>query len=456
MVHKDTIVAPVTPPGEGGVGIVRISGDRAESFLRLFFRPRRKVEEFNTHRLYLGTFVDLNERPVDEVMAVLMKAPSSYTCEDVVEIQCHGGSLLIRTIIDTLVDGGARLAKPGEFTLRAFLNGRLDLSEAEAVIDLIRSRSSLASRVALGQLNGKVSRQVHGYRQQVADLLALVEAYIDFPDEDVDIKDHTQLERQASTLCQSIDEALASFDTGRLLREGLSVLIIGQPNVGKSSLLNFLLGEARAIVTDIPGTTRDTIEEQVVLEGFPLRLVDTAGVRHTDDPVEAEGVARARKKAASADLILLVIDGAKAIDDNDLLAMEACTDGRVIVVRNKADETQDPVAHPFFTSYPLVDVSARTGLGMDQLKELMVQSITGTSGSDAQEDVIFSDRRHREALVRCRCALGNFLQGLSCSEEPEFLSIELRDALEAIGEITGETTPDDILDRIFSRFCIGK
>ncbi len=454
--ETDTIIASATPPGEGGIGILRLSGFNAEKFLQLFFQPAGSVSALESHRLYLGSFLDQQGLLVDEVMAVVMRAPRSYTREDVVEIHCHGGTVVMRRIMDQFIDAGARMARPGEFTLRAFLNGRLDLSEAEAVIDLIRARSDSAGRIAAAQLKGSVSRTVHEFQSQVADLLALVEAHVDFPEEDIEFADQQRLLSEAASVNAHIQDILNNFDSGRILREGLSVLILGKPNVGKSSLLNILLGESRAIVTDIPGTTRDTIEECLVLGGVPLRLIDTAGVRDTEDPVELEGVARAKNKIESADLVLLVIDGSRPVDDNDLLALESCRQSRVLLVYNKAD-LPATVPDVRFSPFPSVTVSTRTGEGLDLIKAAIVDLVCGDGRSgDVQMDSVFSDRRHREALVRSSESLDHFIAALSAGNSPEFLALDLREALHALGEITGETTPDDILDRIFTRFCIGK
>lgn len=357
---SDTIIACATPPGEGGIGILRLSGENAVDWLQLFFKPVARVALLESHRLYLGSFVDNAGVLIDEVMSVVMRAPRSYTREDVVEVHCHGGMVVMRRILDQFVDAGARLARPGEFTLRAFLNGRLDLSRAEAVIDLIRARSDSAGRIAAAQLDGSVSRTIHEFQMQIADLLALIEAHVDFPEEDIEFADQQQLLRDAGAVQGKIDHILNNFDSGRILREGLSVLILGRPNVGKSSLLNVLLGEARAIVTDVPGTTRDTIEENLVLSGVPLRLVDTAGVRDTLDPVEAEGVARAKRKIESADLVLLVIDGSCPVTAEDLLALEACRSAKVLLVRNKADLPESSLDQRF-SLFPVVTISTRSG-----------------------------------------------------------------------------------------------
>ena len=456
MRSAETIVAVATPPGEGGIGIIRLSGPLAESYLDQLFRSSCPVSERRSHHLYLGYLHDSAGVMIDEILAVVMRTPHSYTREDVVEVHCHGGMLVIRRILDAFLEVGARLAGPGEFTQRAFLNGRMDLSQAEAVIDLIRSRSESAGRVALAQLDGLVSRTVKEMTEYLSDLLSHVESHIDFPEEDIDFAEISYMDDQAAKLYRQITSFLEHFDMGRILREGLSVLILGKPNVGKSSLLNRLLGEARAIVTDIPGTTRDTIEENLVLDGIPIRLIDTAGVRDTNDPVEAEGVSRARDKVSSADLILLVVDGSRPLDDEDYLAYDACREGKVLLVRNKADKPQTLLSEDF-AGLPSVLLSCQSGDGFSHLKEQMLILLRGTSTpGDVAQEIVFSDRRHRDALLRSKDALDRFRSALSQGLSPEFFALELREALDALGEITGKTTSVDILDRIFLRFCIGK
>lgn len=454
MSYTDTIIAPATSPGEGGIGILRISGPLAETALTRFFRPAKKLTAFASHRLYYGHIYTVSGELVDEVMAVLMRAPASYTREDVVEFHCHGGSAVLYRVQRLLLEEGLRLAAPGEFTQRAFLNGRIDLTQAEAVIDVIRARSDAARQLAVQQMEGGLYREMEKLSVRLRDLVALVEAYIDFPDEEIALPDNEQLSCAALQLIADMDALLASFDSGRVLREGISILIVGRPNVGKSSLLNALLGESRAIVTDIPGTTRDFIEEGLTINGLPLRLVDTAGIRRTDDPVEAEGVRRSQQKIASADLQLLLVDGNYGVSDDDLYALGFCDLRRTLLVVTKSDLVQKPLLAPF-ADLERIELSSRTGFGLAALRETIFQrfSVSGLAGREA---LCLSNSRHFEALSHCSAKIVSFHEQLAAGLSAEFLAYDLREALFAIGEITGETTPDDVLNIIFERFCIGK
>lgn len=452
----DTIVAPATPPGEGGIGIVRLSGPQAEALLTLTFRGRTAPAAMMSHRLYHGRLCRRDGTPVDEVLAVVMRAPHSYTGEDVVEIHAHGGSQLLRSILDLFLSAGARLARPGEFTQRAFLNGRLDLAQAEAVAALIGARSEQSARAALGQLDGRLSQKLHQFAEAVRELLLLVEAHVDFPDDDLGVLDRQAITMRTASVRAAMDELLRTFDCGRALREGVGVLILGRPNVGKSSLLNALLGEARAIVTELPGTTRDTVEEHLVLGGMPLRLIDTAGVRDTSDPIEREGVRRACDKIAAADLVLLVIDASQPLTAEDRMALALTPPERTVLVRNKCDLSSCDSLGELSGFARQVAISAKSGEGLAVLEAAVVKFFLGDVGGDLAEGVVLSERRHREALADALAALERFQSALAAAEPLECLAMELREVLAALGQITGETTPDLILEQIFSRFCIGK
>jgi len=456
MMLMDTIIAPATPPGNGGVAIIRLSGPDSEQRLQDFFVGKTPSSAMRSHHLYHGWLRRPDGTPVDEVLAVIMRAPRSYTGEDVVEIHCHGGSQILRGVLDLFLGAHVRMARPGEFTERAFLNGRLDLAQAEAVAELIDARSERACRVALGQLDGRLSRLIYDYAEQLKALLSLVEAHVDFPDDDLASLDRDAFSARLAALAAEMAGLAESFDTGRALQEGISLLILGRPNVGKSSLMNALLGQSRAIVTDVPGTTRDTVEEQMVLGGFPVRLIDTAGVRTTADPVESEGVRRATEKARAADLVLLVVDGSAPLAAEDEMAMELCDPATTLAVINKADlELQcDPTFLARFGDP--VAVSALSGSGLSVLRDEITAYLGAGEGADVVENIIILERRHREALLSALAALERSLAAVAAGDPLECLAFEVREALSALGLITGETTPDEILNQIFSRFCIGK
>jgi tRNA modification GTPase len=386
------------------------------------FLGRTAVPAMSSHRLYHGRLCRIDGSAVDEVLAVIMRAPHSYTGEDVVEVHCHGGSQQLRSALDLFLAAGARLARPGEFTQRAFVNGRLDLAQAEAVAALIGARSERAARVALAQLDGRLSRQLQDFAGELRDLLLLHEAHIDFPDDDLGTLDGPAAAVRAAAVQAAMTELMLTFDAGRVLREGVNVLILGRPNVGKSSLLNALLGEARAIVTATPGTTRDTVEEQMVLGGFPVRLVDTAGVRDTADPVEQEGVRRAREKALAADLILLVVDSSLPLTREDRMAMALAPPERTILVRNKSD-LPCACSLPELAGFPRqVALSARHGSGLAALEQAVVKHFASGSGGELAEGVVLTERRHREALGAALAAVGGYQAGQAAGEPLECLA----------------------------------
>lgn len=456
MTSFATIVAPATPPGEGGVGIVRLSGPDSVALLGRVFRARVSATEMTSHHLYYGHLCNFDEVRLDEVLAVVMRAPRSYTGEDVVEVHCHGGGQIMRSVLDLFLGFGARMAAPGEFTQRAFLNGRIDLTQAEAVIDLIRARSERAGRLALGQLDGHLSSRIHCFSDRLKESLALLEAHIDFPDDEVGPLDFPRLFQPLQALSGEMKDLVATFDYGRILREGITVLILGRPNVGKSSLLNALLGESRAIVTEVAGTTRDTLEESLVLAGFPLRLIDAAGVRNTEDRVEQEGIRRATEKAAIADLVLMVIDGSRPLCEEDSLVLSLCRPENTLLVINKSDQGQSGDLHELHSLTHRVSVSAKYGQGLTELTEAIVALLTGDKDVCSSESVIVTERRHRDALLGAVAALDGVLLADTKTVPLECLAMDLRESLSALGAITGETTPDEILEQIFSRFCIGK
>lgn len=456
MYIRDTIAAISTPTGNGGIGIVRVTGTHAAAIGDTIFKPV-KNGGLISHRFYFGTIYDpQSNEPVDEAMAVLMRAPRSYTREDVLELHCHGGMLVVERVLALTLLCGARLAEPGEFTKRAFLNGRIDLVQAEAVMDIIGSQTEAALRLAQHQREGALSMRISEARSLLLNALALVEAYIDFPEDDLGEADTTAIASSVDSAQAIIGGLLAGFDQGRILREGISVLIIGKPNAGKSSLLNRLLNENRAIVTHFPGTTRDIIEETVNLGGLPVRLLDTAGIRHTDDLAEQEGINRALGKIPQADLVLFVCDSSRSFDHEDQLILDALSDSKVMAVLNKCDLPCSLQLPSVFDEMKTVPISASSGEGVDALKEAVRTAFLHDTPLDSREFVAISRARHRDALTSAKFALERVKTGLASALELELLTIELRDALSAVGTVTGETTSDEVLDLIFSSFCIGK
>lgn len=456
MYVRDTIAAISTPPGNGGIGIVRVSGERAAGIADSIFKPVSNGG-LDSHRFYFGTIIDPERgEAVDEAMAVLMLSPRSYTREDVLELHCHGGMLVVERVLALCLGQGARLAEPGEFTRRAFLNGRIDLVQAEAVMDIIGSKSEAALRLAQHQREGLLSRRLGEIRNDLQHALALVEAYIDFPEDDLGDPDTAAISTRLDSARAAVAELVDGFDDGRALREGISVLIIGKPNAGKSSLLNRLLNENRAIVTHVPGTTRDIIEETINLGGLPVRLLDTAGIRHTEDLIEQEGIRRALDKIPLADLVLFVMDGTAPFGDEDCLILDGLKQSRTIGVINKCDLPDQLQLPALFPDMPLVQISAQSGEGVDRLRELIRNTFLHSAAIDSREFVAISRARHRDALLSALAVLDGISTRFSHGAGLELLAVDLREALASVGSVTGHSTPDEILDIVFSSFCIGK
>ncbi len=455
MYIRDTIAAVSTPPGNGGIGIVRVSGDQAAFIGDTVFKPVNDGG-LASHRFYFGSIIDPESgNVIDEAMVVLMRAPRSFTREDVLELHCHGGWLVVETVLAVVLKCGARLADPGEFTRRAFLNGRIDLVQAEAVMDIIESNTEAALQLAQKQREGLLSKRIDDIRILLIKALALVEAYIDFPEDDLGETDLNLICDRVNSALISINTLISGFDEGRIVREGVSVLIIGKPNVGKSSLLNLLMDENRAIVTHIPGTTRDIIEETVVINGLAVRLLDTAGIRHTEDLVEQEGINRAMDKIPLADLVLFVLDASRPFSSEDQHIFEALKDSKVIAVINKVDIPRKLFMPESISFAAQIDIAARSGTGIENLKLAVCKHFQKDTGIDRRELVAISRSRHRDALNSAENILQKFLSGFD-GGKLELQAIDLRDALEVVGSVTGQTTADDVLDQIFSSFCIGK
>ena len=451
---QDIIVAPATPPGEGGVAIIRLSGQGCVVLAQKYFRASRPFVQPLTHTLYHGSLISKDDGLIDEVMFVYMAGPRSFTAEDVVEIHCHGGQQVVSMVMRTFTQAGARLALPGEFSYRAFVNGRIDLSQAEAIADLIHSRSIKSHSLALSQLEGQLSQALYANKKSIRDALSLLEAWIDFPEEELPEEDISTIRFEISSCVDLLRSMVDSYNTGKLYSEGVSLLLLGKPNVGKSSLMNALLGENRAIVTEVEGTTRDLLEEGLVINGLPVRLVDTAGIRVSSDPIEREGVVRAQKRIASSDLILLLVDGSRPVDDEDLSALELCRSARFLVVSTKSDLAGGQTLPTAFGE-TRVQISSKTTEGLDLLRQQIYEKLV-MDGSREEDSILLTSQRHQSAAMLACDSLARFLEALDHSLSLEFLVTDLRDALNALGEITGETTTDDVLGDIFSRFCIGK
>jgi tRNA modification GTPase len=451
----DTIAAISTPPGEAGIGIVRLSGPLAPAIARQLFRPRRPSDPWQSHRLYLGHILDSQGQIIDEVLLTLMPAPHTYTREDVVEIHCHSGSAVLKAILGEVLARGARLARPGEFTLRAFLSGRLDLSQAEAVLEVIQASTQAALRVAQAHLAGGLGRRLGEICTALLGVLAQLEAALDFPEEAAEL-DPAALDQDLAGPHQALEQLLRTYRHGRLLKEGVRVVLAGRPNVGKSSLLNRLLDADRAIVTDIPGTTRDVIEASLNLGGLPLHLADTAGLREARDRVEELGVARSREQLAQADLILFLVDGSQPLSPEDALLLKELADRPVLIIINKAD--LPPRLHAgdlAFCHHPVAQISALTGRGMEDLEQSVLDLVLAGGGRGEGEMV--TQARHAELLARAGEALGRGRGLLGQGEPPwELVALEVKEALLALGEITGEEVGEAVLGRIFAEFCIGK
>ncbi|OAT79883.1 tRNA uridine-5-carboxymethylaminomethyl(34) synthesis GTPase MnmE [Desulfotomaculum copahuensis] len=457
----DTIAAIATPLGEGGIGIVRVSGPEAMGIAGRLFQSASGANwrMKGSHRLFRGRVVDpANGRLVDEILLGVMRAPHTYTREDVVEFNCHGGIVAVRRVLELALSAGARLAAPGEFTRRAFLNGRIDLAQAEAVIDLIRARTDTGLEVAAGQLTGRLSRRVRQLQDELLGLVARVEASIDFPEEDAGFNSADDLECGLADLIDAVARLIRQAETGRVYREGISTVIAGRPNVGKSSLLNALLDENRAIVTDIPGTTRDVIEEVLNVRGIPLRLADTAGLRETADKVEKAGVERARELLQQAELVLLVIDAGAGLTDADRELIKLAGHKKGLILINKSDLGGAAVITEQLRemdSKPVLSVSARFGTGLEQLLDAIGNLVLSGAVAPAG-DLLVSNVRHQDALKRCLNHLKAARLSLAGHMPVDLAAIDLREAWEALGEITGTAVSEDIIDRIFSDFCIGK
>jgi tRNA modification GTPase len=445
MALEDTIAAISTPIGEGALAVIRLSGPDARSVLVGIFSGAVSPDQFVPRRVFYGKIHDA-EGKVDDVLATYFQAPSSYTGEDVLEISCHGGILVTRRVLDLLLAAGARMANPGEFTQRAFLHGKMDLTQSEAVMDLIRAQTELALRAANEQLAGHLGKELAEIRELLLTTLAHVEAYIDFPDEQIDPDTGKVLLERIRVLENRLDRLLATADQGRVLRHGLRTVIYGAPNVGKSSLLNLLLGYDRAIVSELPGTTRDTIEEVINIRGIPVRLIDTAGARESFDLLESEGIRRTQHQVEQADLVIQVVDGSRPPEN-----LQSFDGGKSLLLLNKCDLG----VHPEWREFEGVRFSCIERFGLEDLNESIWDRVMGAKMKLADVRVAIN-ARHQACLQRAKQLLAAGSGSLQDGKSPEFVSIELREALEAVGEVIGKVDTEDLLGKIFSEFCIGK
>lgn len=461
MFEEETISAVATAVGEGGIGIIRMSGKKASSILDKIFKGKKvnNTADMQTQKMAYGNIIDPeNQKNVDEVLALLMRGPNSYTREDVVEIHCHGGVVPLKQILALTLRYGARLAEPGEFTKRAFLNGRLDLAQAEAVIDIIRAKTDASLRMALGHLDGALSGKIRGIRDGILAMIANLEATIDFPEEDIEELTAQDVKKSVYVVLEEVDHLLATKETGRILREGLETVIIGKPNVGKSSLLNALLQEKRAIVTDVPGTTRDIIEEFVNIRGVPLKIVDTAGIRDTVDIVEKIGVEKTREYIGTADLILLLLDASRPLSAEDREVLTLLTGRQAIILVNKSDlpsQLDMDEVHTYVDDQHVIKISVMDGNGLSELEQLIVDMVYSGQVQE-KEGAFINNLRQANLLEQAKGHLKAVVETVDNNMPPDCIVVDLRDAWDKLGEITGDTVGEDIIDQIFTKFCIGK
>jgi tRNA modification GTPase len=458
--EEETIAAISTPFGESGIGIVRISGSSAEAIARKLFKPKRDQSCFISHHFHYGEIIDTQSgKAVDEVLIVVMKSPKTYTKEDIVEIHCHGGYFILQKVLELVLRDGARMAHPGEFTKRAFLNGRIDLTQAEAVIDLVKAKTQTSLEIAQQQLRGWLFREMTDLKARLIGHLALIEAHIDFPDEEIEPIAFEEMGIDLERMIYRMKGWIESYEEGRIFREGISCAIVGKTNVGKSSLLNVMVKEERAIVTSIPGTTRDVIEGILNIYGIPLRLMDTAGLRKPLDSIEQEGVRRAKERVADSDFVLLVLDGSRALEQDDKEIFGEIKGKKRVVILNKHDLPQkisiDEVKNRFLDD-PIVSISALKDEGIDDLKKTIYTSLVHRDVRATPEHLIVANIRHKTALTQIKDNLSNAMEGMEEGSFLEFIAFEIRSALEALGELVGETTTEEVLNRIFGQFCIGK
>lgn len=460
MLQQDTIAALVTAVGESSVGIIRISGPEAVKIADKIYQGKSDLLSADTHTIHYGYVYDWrNDKKIDEALFMLMRGPRSFTGEDVVEVQCHGGMVVLKQVLQLILLSGARLAEQGEYSKRAFLNGRLDLAQAESIMDIVQAKTDKGVDLALSQLQGTLSGMVKTLRADLLELIAFIQADIDYPDDDIERLTAEEQQQRVVNLKTQVANVLQNAQKGKMIRDGLKVVIAGKPNVGKSSLLNALLGQERAIVTDIPGTTRDVIEEYINLNGIPLKIVDTAGIRETDNVVEQIGVDRAQQFMKTADLVLYVVDAVQGLTEQDTLMMEDIQNQPVIYLLNKSDVgISDEIRAQLKEAIgeaPVLEISARDKIGLEQLEE-KITDLFFAGTLEVSNDIMVTNVRHIQILEESMAHMDGFLNGIMLGLSVDFLVIDLQNAWEKLGKITGETVEEDLLDQIFSKFCLGK
>ena len=452
----DTIAAISTPRGEGGIGIIRISGDKSFEILDKIFNTKNPNRDLGFYKFNYG-FIHDNGKIVDEVMAVRMKAPKTYTCEDVVEINCHGGHLISEKVLELVLKNGARHAEQGEFTKRAFMNGRIDLSQAEAVMDIIQGKTEKSISLSLEQLRGDLRDKIGSFKKALLEVTAHVNVVLDYPEEGIDDPLPSNLRKNLENVYAEADRLISSYDKGKKIKEGIKTVIAGKPNVGKSTLLNSLLKEERAIVTHIPGTTRDVIEEIINIKGIPLVLTDTAGIRKTEDIVENIGVEKSKKFIENADLVLLVLDASRELESEDREVIEEIQNNnkKMIVLLNKID-LERKIELDEFGLENILEISAKDNIGIEDMEERIYSYIVEEKVEDSSEKLIITNIRHKTALEKTKDAIRNIFETIDAGMPMDLISVDLKEALDSLSEITGEISSEDILDHVFGNFCVGK
>lgn len=452
----DTIAAISTPRGEGGIGIIRISGDKSFEILDKIFNTKNPNRDLGFYKFNYG-FIHDNGKIVDEVMAVRMKAPKTYTCEDVVEINCHGGHLISEKVLELVLKNGARHAEQGEFTKRAFMNGRIDLSQAEAVMDIIQGKTEKSISLSLEQLRGDLRDKIGSFKKALLDVTAHVNVVLDYPEEGIDDPLPSNLRENLENVYAEAERLISSYDKGKKIKEGIKTVIAGKPNVGKSTLLNSLLKEERAIVTHIPGTTRDVIEEIINIKGIPLVLTDTAGIRKTEDIVENIGVEKSKKFIENADLVLLVLDASRELESEDREVIQEIQNNnkKTIVLLNKID-LERKIELDEFGLENILEISAKENIGIEDMEERIYSYIVEEKVEDSSEKLIITNIRHKTALEKTKDAIRNIFETIDAGMPMDLISVDLKEALDSLSEITGEISSEDILDHVFGNFCVGK